>query len=946
MSEPKLISPMLDGFAMGTPISDHDGVKCCPAMREDSDNKYIVKIISIPASQVQLDALLLTGAYEDPADAMDYFKELADGVEKEAQLLKKLSKLEGFLPYDSWQVEPMENNQLGYDIYLISSYKRSLERFMRRNPMTHLGTINLGLDICAALAIARRAGHIYVDLKPTNIFLSENKEYRIGDLGFLDMSNLKYTSLPAKYRSEYTAPELRDPLVTVNTTADTYALGMILYQIYNNGQLPEIDPESEEPLPTPVNADYEIAEIIGKACAPDPKDRYSDPMEMGQALVAYMQRNRVTDTPIVPPVVAPVAGEQETILEKNGSIYDESAPGEEDADDSAAEAISDETSAMLDQADQLIATPAFDEPEEMEEAEDPEEESDSEPSAFEAEEEDMDNEAFLSMGDAPEETPEEPPVPVEPKPEKKKRKKQKKTKKKKGFAAILITLVILGLLGGGGYYFYDQYYLQTVSGIDTQGQLDQLTVTLDTEIDNSLLTVVISDTYGNSKKSPVKNNTAAFTGLLPDTLYKIRIEISGFHALDPEGVTTHSYTTDPQTKIASFTAKTGSEDGSVVLNFAVEGPTCENWTISYAAGEGEVLTHEFSGSMTTITGLTVGETYTFTLTPAEELVLVGENTIEHTASNVILASGIKIASFVEGNLTMTWSAPEDTLVESWTVRCYSADGFDETITVSENSAFFTGIATGKAYTLEVTAAGMTQSATAGITADPYSVSNFQVDDSNNSRLTITWDDNGRSPADGWFLKYTIDNGGDFGVAQCDGNKAVIQPQIPGATYHFSLESADGNSVLGNTFTYTSPNAIVFIDEEIELSENDINYYLQVHTLVTPEDENWSYQTVGSNDYTSTFASGQKASILLHMGRDFWLPDRDMVVMYVIRDAEGNVLTDYVKQQTLNWRQMWDGNDYHYCELNVPAIPTKAGSYKLYLYFDHMAVTIAEFTVTE
>ena len=118
MSEPKRISPMLDDIHMGAPISDHDGVRCYPAMKENSDNTYIVKVISIPASQVQLDALLLTGAYQDPGAAMDYFQELADGVVAEAKVLKKLSKLEGFLPYDSWQVVPMDNNQLGYEIYL------------------------------------------------------------------------------------------------------------------------------------------------------------------------------------------------------------------------------------------------------------------------------------------------------------------------------------------------------------------------------------------------------------------------------------------------------------------------------------------------------------------------------------------------------------------------------------------------------------------------------------------------------------------------------------------------------------------------------------------------------------------------------------------------------------------------------------------------------------
>ena len=42
MSEPKLISPMLDNFAMGDPISDRDGVRCCPAMENGSDEKYIV----------------------------------------------------------------------------------------------------------------------------------------------------------------------------------------------------------------------------------------------------------------------------------------------------------------------------------------------------------------------------------------------------------------------------------------------------------------------------------------------------------------------------------------------------------------------------------------------------------------------------------------------------------------------------------------------------------------------------------------------------------------------------------------------------------------------------------------------------------------------------------------------------------------------------------------
>ena len=158
-------------------------------MEKGTDDKYIVKIISIPASQVQLDALLLSGAYENEAAAQTYFKELTDGVIEEAQILQRLSQLEGYLSFTDWQV--VENaDQTGFDVYLLSPYKRSLETHFKRNPMTHLGAINLGLDLCAALTACRRSGYLYVDLKPGNVYLSDDQEFRIGDLGFMNLDSL------------------------------------------------------------------------------------------------------------------------------------------------------------------------------------------------------------------------------------------------------------------------------------------------------------------------------------------------------------------------------------------------------------------------------------------------------------------------------------------------------------------------------------------------------------------------------------------------------------------------------------------------------------------------------------------------------------------------------------------------------------------------------------
>ena len=159
MSAPKLISPMLDNFSMGDPITDRNGVRCCPAMDNATEDKYIVKIISSPASQTQLDALLLSGAYPSMEAALSYYKTITDGIEEEISVLQKLSKLEGFLPFDGYQIVPMEE-QSGYDVYLLSRYRNTLEQALRRSSMTQLDAVNLALDLCSALSVCRRSGYL------------------------------------------------------------------------------------------------------------------------------------------------------------------------------------------------------------------------------------------------------------------------------------------------------------------------------------------------------------------------------------------------------------------------------------------------------------------------------------------------------------------------------------------------------------------------------------------------------------------------------------------------------------------------------------------------------------------------------------------------------------------------------------------------------------------
>lgn len=978
MSDPKLISPLLDGFAMGAPMSGHDGVRCCPAVKENSDNKYIVKVISVPASQKQLDALLLTGAYKDPAAAMDYFKELADGIVQEAETLQKLSRLEGFLPYESWQIVPMEENRLGYDVYLVTSYKRSLEKFMRRNPMTHLATVNLGLDMCAALAICRNAGYLYVDLQPSNIFISEDKEYRIGDLGFVSLSSLKYASLPTKYRSVYTPPELHDPMATLNTTMDIYAAGLILYQIYNNGVLPFVGKAPAEPLPAPLNADYEIAEIILKACDPEPSNRWQDPMEMGQALVSYMQRNVINDVPVGPPMGI-LTKPQEADAEATPDVGQEEATATDDAAIDTAEAEGPDENADLPPADSEngqwnIPDDSEDPPESMEPlvtGEDaPEETAEPSPDSEDSDllpvdvdtdpestddnpeddrktmviqpqsgtrkrkfvifdDDDEDEDDYEDEGDEYEED-----EPFDPQP--------KPKKKKTGLILALVLILLVGALIVGSVFFYQNYYLLEVRSIAVNavdGAPNSLMVTIDTDVDNTLLTVVCSDSYGNNKRSAITNGQALFTDLTPDTMYQFQLEAQGFHQL--KGPDYSSYTTAAKTDILSFTGVTGNEDGSVVLSFTVEGPEKE-WSVVCSAEGEEDRTIPFTGHTVTVTGLTVGKTYTFALTdPSETLYMVGNTTLEFTASSIILAQDLEITACGGGSLTASWSAPEDAIVESWNVLCYGDDGFTTNTTTSETSITFDGIGTDSAYTVEVKAAGMTQAVRTTVTANPITITKVNVDESNPEKLTVSWEYEGNAPEGGWYVMYTLDNSDTQQVVSTDTNSAVISPRIPGAEYTFVFYARNSATIFNDTYVYGCPNAEAFAQYSM-LAKN-----VTASTLVTPG-SNWSYKNVSKKDYTSSFKAGQSISLLLHTDYSFYIPRENVSILYVIRDAEGNVLTDLMDYSTGHvWYELWfNPADYHYCELDLPKVPTEPGQYSLYLYFNGAALCKLDFSITE
>ena len=986
MSEPRLISPMLDNFMMGGPISDHHGVYCCPAMEKGTDDRYIVKIISVPASPAQMDAFLLSGAFKDENSALDYYRGIVDETLKEVDILEKLSELEWFIPYKACQMVPMESGK-GFEIYLLGVYNRTLQKHFKRHIFTHLDALNLGLDLCSALSMCRRNGYLYVDLKPSNIYVADQRLFRIGDLGFVSLDSLKYASLPEKYQSVYTPPEVRDAFSSLNTTMDIYAAGLILYQAYNNGELPFNDKiKPGDQLPAPLYADYEISEIILKACAVNPEDRWQDPNEMRQAIINYMQRNGAQDLPIVP--MAATATEDDSAIEDNCDtenvidhedsqteivhdapvdntdsnieqqdandninviesdlaaisendfaadedasdltdnignavviIDEESSCEEDDVEDIPSDytEITDEVSDMLNQADELASLDVPDPVVVPEHVDIPE----PDPIEPEADEVDLAEEGVEA---AEEENAEEYSDAYFDEDISESVDFIAPLKRIHWVRSAIIVFAIIALLAGG-FYYYKNHYLLPIEYITVEGNKDSLTVIVTTDIDESILEVICSDTYGNKIKADVVNGKAEFTGLVPNTAYSIKVNAKGFHRLTGSAAT--AYSTPIQTNVVQFDAIAGSTEDSVILSFTAEGPGSDEWTVQYSAEGEETQTATFIDSqMVTITNLTVGKTYQFTLIPKQPLYLTGLTDISFTPQKLIRAENLTVTSCINNQLTVSWNVPKDAAVSGWSVRCHN-ETYSQTIVTTDTSVTFKELDHTAEFDIEVKAIGMSVSSKVTVPANSVTATEFNIDTSNPTEFSLSWKASQAMPEDGWVLCYSIVGLGTEEKIICKENKATIGPLVPNTTYKIHIENNNGMILLGSQKEITAGAAQPFQMnfKNFTLTAEDLTFYM----CRTPARPNWGRYDLSDDDYTNTFAIGQSASFLVRAKKDCYYTDELCSTIFVVRDQSGAAILTSI--QSKPWTNMWSSYN---CKLEISTMPTQAGIYTIEVYFN-------------
>ena len=169
--------------------------------------------------------------------------------------------------------------------------------------------------MCSALELCQKYQILHRDIKPENIFVSDSGDYKLGDFGVARTMEKTMSGMSKKGTYNYMAPEVYKG-EEYGFRADMYSVGIVLYRLLNHNRIPFLPPAPErvtmrdrenalnrriqgEELPLPCYAQDTLGQMVCKAAAPVPADRYESPAQMRKVLEDMLLQEK-DDTPVYP----------------------------------------------------------------------------------------------------------------------------------------------------------------------------------------------------------------------------------------------------------------------------------------------------------------------------------------------------------------------------------------------------------------------------------------------------------------------------------------------------------------------------------------------------------------------------------------------------------------------------------------------------------------------
>lgn len=281
--------------------------------REDFGYTYkaALKVISIPRSDQDLTAVKNNvGKSEDSLAA--YYQSVAAEIVKEFEMMYQLRGTTNIVSYEDHEVRKHESD-VGWDIMIRMELLTPLDTYTKEHVMSRQDVIRLGIDICRALERCRALDIIHRDIKPGNIFISDQGDFKLGDFGIARTieAHDDVLELSRKGTISYMAPEIFRGM-QYGFDVDIYSLGIVMYRLLNNNSLPFVPQPPARPtykdisnanqlrlrgerLPYPSGDHTQLADIVLKACSYRPEDRYQNPGEMRKHLEKILKDEHIDE---------------------------------------------------------------------------------------------------------------------------------------------------------------------------------------------------------------------------------------------------------------------------------------------------------------------------------------------------------------------------------------------------------------------------------------------------------------------------------------------------------------------------------------------------------------------------------------------------------------------------------------------------------------------------
>ena len=268
----------------------------------NTEIRSALKVIQIPRSQADIRAAMAEGMSQ--VSVTSYFRGFVDEILGEIDTMVLLKEHPNIVSYeDHCVVEHV--GEIGWDILIKMELLIPMVEWVLVNPMNEAVVLRCGREISSALGFAAAHNLVHRDVKPGNIFVDSMDNFKLGDFGIARVIDKTTGGISKKGTESYMPPEVYQGRADKRymQQIDIYSLGMVLYRLMNQNRLPFYPPAPEPisytdvenaliqrmegtPLPPPCMGSQAMKNVILKACAYDPKDRFRSMAEMYDALKA------------------------------------------------------------------------------------------------------------------------------------------------------------------------------------------------------------------------------------------------------------------------------------------------------------------------------------------------------------------------------------------------------------------------------------------------------------------------------------------------------------------------------------------------------------------------------------------------------------------------------------------------------------------------------------